>query len=79
MFDAQRGVPEGIAGESAVAIGKALPGVTTSGLLVAGVPLENWVLILTATLLIVQLGHAIYKIIRDLRRGGNDRDGSHGG
>lgn len=75
MIDAQGGGHEGLAGESAVAIGKAIPGIAASGLVVAGVPLESWVVILTVVFLVLQIAYLGYRFARDLSRGDSDCDG----
>lgn len=75
MINAQRGIPEGMAGEYLAVAGKATPSTAVSGLILAGVPLESWVVILTLVFLLLQIGHAVYKIARDLRRGRGDADG----
>lgn len=69
MIKTPADVSGGLAGESAVAIGKSIPGVTASGLVVAGVPLESWVVILTLVFLALQIAYLLYKFVRDVRHG----------
>ena len=39
-----------------------------SAAIVAGIPLEHWVVYLTVALLLVQLGYSLWKWARELRR-----------
>ena len=56
-------------GGEAFAVGvKTSPGMAVSAAIVAGIPLEHWVVYLTVALLLVQLGYSLWKWARELRR-----------
>jgi len=54
MFEAQHAVPAGLAQDAAIATGKVLPPVGVGAMSLIGVPLEEWVYILTLIYLALQ-------------------------
>lgn len=72
MFTPSRHVPEGVTGEAIAAVTKATPPVTVSALSIAGVSLQDWVLIATLIYTVLQLLLLVPKVLkwlRELRRG----------
>lgn len=67
MFEGHRELAERFGGETAAALGKVAPPVAVSGLTVAGVSLQDWVLILTALYTLVQLALSAPKLIQLLK------------
>jgi hypothetical protein len=62
------------AGDAVAALGKSSPPVAVTTAMIAGVPLETWVVILTVVYLGVQISYLLWKWARELtsRKAGPD-------
>lgn len=59
-----RAVPE-LGGDAAAALGKSTPAVAVSAAAIAGVPLEQWAIILTIVYLVLQITYLTWKWVRE--------------
>lgn len=57
--------------EYVIAAGKAVPPVTVTGLAIAGLSLNEWVVIVTLLYTVTQFGFLIYDRIKKYRNGGS--------
>lgn len=64
----QPGAVSSSAGDVLAAAAKSTPPIAVSVTAAAGIPLEHWVMLLTAAYLLLQIGYLLYKWRRDLRR-----------
>jgi hypothetical protein len=64
MFEHTQG-----AGEYAGAVGKAAPPIAVSTAAMAGLSLQDWVLIATLAYTLLQIALLVWKFVRDQRRG----------
>jgi hypothetical protein len=68
MFESQHSVPPGLAQDATIAMGKSTPPAMVGALSLAGVPLEQWVVILTLIYLALQ----IILLVRKFFKGGSN-------
>lgn len=69
MMDTHRHLPDNVAGDLVTSAGKAAPPLAVSGSLVAGMTLQDWVLISALVYTVLQLAWLLYKIVRHFRDG----------
>lgn len=79
MNESQRHLVESVGDQTMLALGKASPPVAVSAATVAGLALQDWVLILTAIYTLLQLLLLSPKVVEFVRkhwpRGGGEADG----
>ena len=73
MLSNFRVAPE-LGGDAAAALGKSTPAVAVSAAAIAGVPLEQWAIILTIVYLVLQIAYLAWKWVREWqgKRSSND-------
>lgn len=69
MYDQARQTAHGMVSETLATVGKASPPIAVSAATIAGVTLQDWVLLATLVFTLVSLAHLVWKWLRELRGG----------
>lgn len=67
MLETPRQIADGPGSDAMIAAGKSTLPVAVTALSIGGVGLEDWVFILTAVYLVLQIGYLVWKWMRALR------------